>query len=132
MYGSARKLMIRFLLLLMLGNSSYALEIVTHASHSHAANGSPALQDMSSHAGTSTMHHGNANANVNEHALHDEVSPPHSDEDCICDDVCCISSVNVTSALIGTSEDLSPTREQRINNLYQSIAIDLLLPPPTA
>lgn len=56
----------------------------------------------------------------------------HGDDDCVCDDICCVSSVQFACA---GSDSIYPGMlgsDAPIDNLYQSISLDLVLPPPTA
>lgn len=109
-----------FLILLLLSNSSLALEILTHDSHQHNA------------------------AQVDQHAMHDmhtmavadapkaaaSSSDPAS-ESCICDDICCLSSIDF--GLAANDEPISFDDGGLVFNsdFYSSISLDLFLPPPT-
>ena len=105
------------LVLLMLSNSSLALEILTHDSHQHA------------------------DAQIAQHEMHemhemmDENSAvqmfDHGSDECICDDICCVSSIDFGRSI--NADQLPPVARGSIANpnFYRSISIDLLLPPPT-
>ena len=110
------------LVILLLGNSSMALETITHQGHQYATTMEHAMYDLDSH---------------------DSVQPLvvllpftsvmiDSDEDCVCDDICCVSSVQFV-AVVTRDKHPGPGDSglDRIN-LYQSIKLDLAVPPPTA
>lgn len=108
-----------FLVLLLLSNSSLALEILTHEGHQHAA---PAVE-----------HDPHAMHTVSVDATESQAMPTaeHGGEDCICDEICCVSSIGFGLSAdearqppAADSSDLNP-------NFYNSVSIDLLLPPPT-
>ncbi|MEX0963522.1 MAG: hypothetical protein WDZ52_05710 [Pseudohongiellaceae bacterium] len=108
-----------FLVMLLLSNSSLALEILTHDGHQHAE----------PHKAQHAMHamHDMSEAQTDLPAL-DNLE--HA-EDCICDDICCVSSIGFGLSVNG--DQFLPFVENRIasSNFYRSIAIDILLPPPT-
>lgn len=108
-----------FLVLLLLSNSSLALEILTHEGHQHPA--------------SAVEHDAHAMHSVSADAMESVTMPTaeHGGEDCICDEICCVSSIGFGLSAdeppqppTGDSSDLNP-------NFYNSVSIDLLLPPPT-
>jgi hypothetical protein len=108
-----------FLIVLLLSNSSLALEVLTHDSHQHTD------PQMSQHE----MHSG--------HDMSDAQSPAskvsnmgHGAEDCVCDDICCVSSVDFGLTVSDNhppfvGSDLIPN-----SNFYSSVSLDLFVPPP--
>ena len=107
--------LVAFLILLLLSNSSLALESLSHNTHQYADS-----HEMHS------MHDSSAGMELRAPSLSQE-----SSEDCVCDAVCCPSSIDFG---FETSEEQYPGDDS--NSLvkltfYQSISLDLLLPPPT-
>lgn len=108
-----------FLILLLLSNSSLALEVLTHDSHQHAA---PPMEPHEMHA----MHE------MSEpQTPADTAGGAHGGEDCICDDICCFSSIDFGLALNGAHVPLDGDGLVTNPNFYRSISLDLFLPPPT-
>lgn len=111
------------LVMLLLSNSSLALELFTHDAHQH---------------GVESGQHGVEFGQVPHDVMHSASSTNSTDatiepgsEDCLCDDVCCASSIGF--GVIGNQDKLLTieSSSQKLTDLYQSIALDLLLPPPT-
>ncbi len=104
--------LVAFLILLLLSNSSLALENLTHSAHQHD----------DSHE----MHGMSADVEIISAS-----TSANSSDDCMCDDVCCLSSVGFALATDNKQilRDDSGSGTEII--LYQSISLDLLLPPPT-
>ncbi len=109
-----------FLILLMLANSSFAFELLTHDGHAH----DEAVAEL----------HGVGDAAMaNHHGVQSQLEDSLAmDDDCVCDEICCESSVEFTSVLLATVlHDLLVVDPDR-HNLYQSVSLELLLPPPAA
>lgn len=105
------------LILLMLSNSSLALEVLIHENHQHGE--VQALSEMEA------MDHDHGN-----HQIPEDLN--QAEENCLCDDICCVSSAE-NSAFPYSSDDLTlEDNQHKLRNLYQSIKLDLLLPPPTS
>jgi len=107
----------------MLSNSSLALEIITHDGHQHGAESSAV-----------EMHHATVPGAMPDMFKTSSAMPAmdHSDEDCICDEICCVSSILIAS---GGSEAIHPSMADSDldrDDFYQSIALNLLLHPPAA
>lgn len=133
------------LILLMLSNSSLALEIVTHDAHGHsnvAASGDQA--ELMAAPGHGSHNHAHNNAHNHAHSMDDNTPdttlPAMTDaqaaavshgEDCVCDDICCVSSVQFATASSMVAELLIHFEKPLAKNHYQSISLDLVLPPPT-
>ncbi|MDA1369757.1 MAG: hypothetical protein O2971_03215 [Proteobacteria bacterium] len=114
---SSYKRLCGLLIMLLLTNSSMALEFITHDGHQHAASSGYESHSMASHD-ASTM---------------DSTNPAmeQGDKDCLCDDICCVSSVGFGSISSQRQSLPNQSLSSRFSNHYQSIALDLLLPPPT-
>lgn len=113
-----------FLIVLLLSNSSLALEILTHGSHQHGST-EMAQHEMHSQSAMGEMGH-----QGEQSASSSSVEP--SIEDCLCDDICCVSSAGFGP---GVNEDHIPLLDRGLlgyPNFYSSVSLDLLLPPPTA
>ena len=113
-----------FLIALLLSNSTFALEILTHGSHQHDT------AEMGQHE----MHSQSAMAEMGQHGEHSTGSAglELSLDDCLCDDICCVSSVGFG---LGVNDDSTPLLDRSLvgnPNFYRSVSLDLLLPPPTA
>ena len=109
------------LIVLMLMNSSYALEILSHDSHRHDMPVSEAMKvehHVAGHNGQQVLDHGQNYAN-------------DRDTDCLCDDVCCLASAQLMSEPLFLPDPLSESEFQSPSNFYQSVALELNLPPPT-
>ena len=118
---SSYKRLCGLLIMLLLTNSSMALESITHEGHEHAASSGNESHSMASHDAShaaSTM---------------DSTNPAmeQGDKDCLCDDICCVSSVGFGSISSQRQSLPNQSSSSRFSNHYQSIALDLLLPPPT-
>ena len=109
-----------FLFMLMLSNSSLALEIFTHDGHQHdSASTAAAMQDANLHSGTPD-------------SLTVMPSMDHGNGDCVCDDICCVGLIEFSSANSDAIHSGIADANLFRDNLYQSIALSLLLHPPTA
>jgi len=112
-----------FLTLLLLADSTLALEITTHENMSHMATLPVAMQ----HDGPPPMI-----------AAHKQISEPdlaildvsEQTEECICDELCCVSSLNLINSSAGLLLGHLKTSGSLQALLYQSINLDLLRPPP--
>lgn len=110
------------LILLLVANSSQALETLTHDSHGHENAAAMGVAIDSSAGMTSHGHHPDQAATDN---------PQAQDDECFCDEICCVSSVGFGAPITaGTSPQTSALNERLLNH-YQSVSLDLLLPPPT-
>jgi|TARA_B100000959_G_scaffold38544_1_gene37589 hypothetical protein len=111
-----------FLVILLLGNSSLALETITHQGHQHATTMEHATYDIDSHDSVQPL----------------VVPLPFTsvmidgDEDCVCDDICCVSSVQFVAAVTRDKHPGPVDSGLHRIDLYQSIKLDLAVPPPTA
>jgi pantothenate kinase type III len=133
-----QKPLIGLLLLLMLGNSSYALEILAHGSHQHgeALTTQQRMEPATGHDQTvhqhhhASMYHAHAASTVADAVINS--STRLISEDCVCDDICCASAAAYTPVPEGRTQ-YSLTGNFRPANLpYQSITIALPKPPPIA
>lgn len=109
-----------FLILLLFSNSTLALEVLTHDSHQHA----------SVQAEQHTLHGMHAVSDYSQQA--EFAGSAHDTEDCICDDICCVSTIDFGLALNGHQLPLDGGGLVINPNFYRSISLDLFLPPPTA
>lgn len=78
--------------------------------------------------------HGSKMAGAESHSNHSEVEEPrhsHEGEDCVCDDLCCLSTVSLFDSSIDSKITLADNQLVKPAQFYQSISLDLLLPPPT-
>ena len=122
----------------MLSNSSLALEIITHDGHQHDGE-SAAVEmhdsfDVSAHnfvAHDFTAHNSPAHGGISD-SMSVMPTMDHGAEDCVCDDICCVSSIEFASAGNLTIHPFMADSDLYRINHYQSIALELLLPPPTA
>lgn len=106
----------------MLSNSSLALEIITHDGHQHGAESSAVeTLDASSHT--------EMDASLAMSAM---PTIEHGSEDCVCDDICCGSSIAFVSSDSAVIYPRIAESDLDRDDLYQSIALSLLLHPPTA
>lgn len=99
------------LVTLLLANSSFALEILAHDSHDHNShNGGMVMADMQGDT---------------------EPMEEQTSENCFCDEICCLSSIN----LAGTESKVQAVESTNIKvgriDHYQSIFLDPYLEPPT-
>jgi len=101
----------------MLSNSSLALEILVHDNHQHG-------EEMQMHA----MSH--EHGDMHSFSIDQNMDTNHSNEDCLCDDICCVSSAENSSIEMSVDTFNLKDDSQKLRNLYQSIELDLLLPPP--
>ena len=118
---SSYKRLCGLLIMLLLTNSSMALEFITHDGHQHAASSGYESHSMESHDAShaaSTM---------------DSTNPAmqQGEKDCLCDDICCVSSVGFGAISSHSQSPANHSASPRLTDYYQSIALDLLLPPPT-
>lgn len=117
MFASCRQFLALSLIFLLLANSSMAVESAVHDGHEHGESAMPILQ----------MDHGDS-SQLPAHAE----SADHKQEDCICDDLCCLSNYELGSLSLVTDIPRPVSNNPVLVNLYQSIALDLVLPPPNA
>ena len=114
------------LVLLLIANSSQALEVLAHGSHGH---------DSVSHESLITMDIAqdlteNCDS-CDHHASHPQNNTQPEHDDCFCDELCSLSSLGFGSALLNGPMPASASVNGRLPDYYQSISLDLLLPPPT-
>tara|TARA_B110000444_G_scaffold255400_1_gene289712 strand:+ start:820 stop:1119 length:300 start_codon:yes stop_codon:yes gene_type:complete len=97
-----------------------ALEVLTHASHQHADTA------LSQHE----MHSADGMSDV-QMQVSSVDGMKHGSGDCVCDDICCLSSIDL--GLVVNDDPLPLVASVlAINpNFYRSISLDLFLPPPT-
>ncbi len=99
------------LIALLLANSSYALEIIAHDSHAHDPVGHAMEMDMTAGETMTTDTAGS--------------------DDCLCDEICCLSSMNLTAADTGSQSLVSVSCKAGRPDLYQSVFLDPYTEPPT-
>lgn len=112
-----RSVLAGFLILLLLSNSSMALENAIHQSHEHIDTLTAAMSML----GAETQLHSGSMDSLQSVAV-----------DCLCDDICCVSSPQFVSAPASAIDPGIGNDDFNADDLYQSIALDLLLPPPNA
>lgn len=118
--------LIGFFILLMLSNSTLALETVIHDNHVHGEVVSAHELDSAQNGPTETQVLHQTETSLDQ-PLH-----VHAGEDCICDDVCCASTVGFSISAAATQlPDSNDNALLRISR-YQSVSLDLLLQPPSA
>ena len=107
--------LVAFLIMLLLSNSSLALESLSHSAH----------QAADSHE-VHSMHVMSVELEPSAASMSLDAS-----DECICDLVCCPSSIDF--GFITPEEQHSGDVSNSFARLalYQSISLDLLLPPPT-
>jgi len=114
-----------FLILLLLANSSQALETLAHGSHGH---GDVALVEHGMH----DLAVADYPAAATQHDLlsADDGLVAENEDQCVCADICCVSS---TGSLAAVHTSPYPHNSPVVPGLpvtYQSVSLDLLLPPP--
>ena len=113
-----------FLTLLLLSNNSLALEILTHDSHQHLAVANAHDGHEMPSPETEIEQHANG-----QNASYDQYQ--HDEEDCVCDEICCLSSVDISAYLLNNQSILEESHKSVLPCHYQSIILNLSLPPPT-
>ena len=113
-----------FLTLLLLSNNSLALEILTHDSHQHLA----VANAHGGHEMPSPETEIERSANV-QNASYDQYQ--HDEKDCVCDEICCLSSVDISAYLRNNQSILEGSHKSVLPCHYRSIILNLSLPPPT-
>ena len=106
-----------FLILLLLVNSSYALETLSHGSHQHGQEAISAQMEMHAQHGA-------------DHDMGQAAS--QADENCLCDDVCCLSTVQLRYQPDFMEDSSHPDAIAAVASFYKSISLDLTQPPPTS
>ncbi|MDD9958519.1 MAG: hypothetical protein OXU66_06210 [Gammaproteobacteria bacterium] len=115
--------------MLLVSNSSFALEILTHEAHQHT--GPAVTADLHVDLEMNMLNHDSMDASlIPESSLDDHVS--HGDDDCICDEICCLSSVDFGMQVLTDTSSPGDIGKPVDLSLYISISLDLLLPPPTS
>jgi hypothetical protein len=109
------------LIFLLVANGSQALEIVTHDSHGH---GEIVAMDIGDTPEARSAHSHNLNQ------VSGEYSQVQNDE-CFCDDICCFSSIGFVTPLTAGANPHAASVSETLPEHYQSVSLDLLLPPPT-
>ena len=94
-----------------------ALENTIHQSHEHIDMAAAAM----SMTGAETLPHVGSMDQLQTVAA-----------DCLCDDICCVSSTQFVSAPASAIDPGVGNDDFNLADLYQPIALDLLLPPPNA
>ncbi|MCI5105664.1 MAG: hypothetical protein MRY76_03000 [Pseudomonadales bacterium] len=110
------------LIFLLLASSSMALESAVHDAHGHD-------KSMAAHAMSADGQHGELSGM--DHSMHGALSAEQS-EDCFCDELCCLSSFDLGSFSLPSPAPQHDGSAVPFADLYQSIALDLVLPPPNA
>ena len=111
------------LILLILADSSLALELVAHNAMPDTAN-------------QTSMHHGSHSMAGAEHGDSHAPNPwsdtaePDNAEECFCDEFCCVSSVNLPTDSNGLACKRLLDDAVMAPEFYQSINLDLQPPPP--
>ncbi|MED5530555.1 MAG: hypothetical protein VYA99_09390 [Pseudomonadota bacterium] len=113
-----------FLALVLLSNSSLALEILTHDSHQHleVANAHDGHEMRSSEM---EMQLYTSGQNTSYHQYQ------HDEEGCVCDEICCLSSVDIGTYSLENQRISKEPDHSAVSCHYRSIIPDLFLPPPT-
>lgn len=114
--------LIMTLMLVMLVDGSFALELLTHAP-------APAAVATADHAHMHGMAY-DMNHQADQAAPQSEISA-HV-EDCVCDEICCVSSVNLLASNSGLIQNQTDDPSGWLPALYQSVFLDMVLPPPTS
>ena len=113
-----------FLTLLLLSNNSLALEILTHDSHQHlAVANAHDGHEMPSPEMEIERHTNGQNASYDQYQ--------HDEKDCVCDEICCLSSVDISAYLLNNQSILEGSHKSVLPCHYRSIIPELFLPPPT-
>ncbi|PCJ24877.1 MAG: hypothetical protein COA96_08570 [SAR86 cluster bacterium] len=114
--------LIGFLVFLLFSNSALALEFVAHDTHgANVVHETHSSQDQSMSMPLDQL---DSTLNV--------VSIDQLDEECVCEDICCVSTVEFGADTGSESIPDFDGNASRQMNFYQSVALDLILPPPTA
>ena len=113
-----------FLTLLLFSNNSFALEILTHDSHQHlaVANAHDGHEMPSPEMEIERPTNG-------QNASYDQYQ--HDEKDCVCDEICCLSSVDISAYLLNNQSILEGSHKSVLPCHYRSIILNLSLPPPT-
>ena len=126
------------LILLLVASSSQALETIAHDSHGHDAIVSMEY-DLTHSEDTVDKQVREARETKEYKAIHnrfsDQVyyldSAETQEDECICDEICCIGSIGFGAPLAAGVSPIINSPNERLFDHYQSISLDLLLPPPT-
>ena len=114
------------LIFLLIASSSQAAEIVTHDSHGHGSTYERTVLhglDSPAHPEKSTHNHSPSH--------NQPESADGQNEDCFCADICCFSSVDLGVPLTAGASPQVNLPSGKPVSLYQSVSLDLFLPPPT-
>ncbi len=106
------------LVMLLLVNSSYALELLTHQGHGHSA--------LSDSYGEMTEYHSHQHDMVEADSASGDAA-----QDCFCDEICCVSFADFGNAVGSAAMHAFRNSAVSAPDNYQSIYLDLFLPPPT-
>lgn len=99
------------LVTMLLANSSFALEILIHDSHGHESHGEMVVTET--------------------HGAEPVAMEDMSGDDCVCDEICCLSSVNFgNSGALAQALYATDHKTHRVDH-YQSVFLDPYLEPPT-
>lgn len=117
------------LLLCVLFNASSLAEVIAHNSHDHASHADVVV---SAHA-EETVDAGIASHDAS-HGHHGSAAQSQSSsqesEECICEDVCCLSSASLNQPRAGLAAPQLASVSAQAAAGYLSISLDLDLPPP--
>ncbi len=122
MLRTTQQILALALIFLLLASSSMALESAVHDTHDHD-------KSMAVHAMSADGQHGDM-AGM-DHSMHESLSAEQH-EDCLCDELCCLSSFDLGSFTLSSPAPQHDENAAPFSDLYQSIALDLVLPPPNA
>ncbi|MBT8147049.1 MAG: hypothetical protein KJN90_09360 [Gammaproteobacteria bacterium] len=126
------------LIFLLIVSSSQAAEIVTHDSHGHesaneTANESANVGVTESIELNVSDHHNQPEKSAHNHSPSQNQSGPADgqNDECFCADICCFSSIDLGVPLAAGTSPQAILPNGKPVSLYQSVALDLFLPPPT-
>jgi len=120
MKKSRANIIVSLLVFLLLGNNSLALEVMVHDAHIHGA-----LLSVDENPMLDVLHDRNIASSSTD------IFESSVGEDCICDEICCLGTIDVTLPDVEKTPPFSVEKSTFRKNYYQSISLDLLLPPPT-
>jgi len=115
------------LILLLIANSSQALETLAHDGHSHDGHSHDNIVAMG-FAVDVPVSEATHNQHMDQNA---DGSHEAQNDECFCDEICCVSSVGFVAPLTAGVSPQTSSLNERLFGHYQSVSLDLLLPPPT-
>jgi hypothetical protein len=98
------------------------------ASHDHKAAHPASSSPMATEP--EQAHHAHQAASTSAHAQHHDTANSDSAEECVCDEVCCVSYASFDTSNSHTVAVLHDSNSPIDAGYYQSIALDLHIPPP--